>query len=386
MAGGRKGGKYVRPPSENEGGMNDTLVVSILMVVGFAAVFYFKREALKDGTRRAYEKFNPFDDSIPGETVPAEKFYTAFGPVFERNNKFSLDPALPSLGDADTPIKEIKKFYDSWFRFRSGREFTAQDIDAEETDPSMEKAERRGIDRANLRRLELRQKREADRLRRLVERAQKNDPRLLKEREEELAAQEAIKAQREAARKEVAERKAQEKREAAEKEQKENETAAKALRAARQKQRQEVGEGGKTGEETKKAGASWGEDDLASLTKAIAKYPGGTVDRWRRIGSMLPASRNYSEEDILQKVKEIESDWRNSGNVSVMATAGGSGGGDESGGVEDWSPNQQQQLEEGLREQEENKGKDKFLQVAARVEGKTAKQCFDRYKYLCALK
>ena len=53
---------------------------------------------------------------------------------------------------------------------------------------------------------------------------------------------------------------------------------------------------------------------------------------------------------------------------------------------EEWTEGQQKKLEEGLRAQKDNKAKDKYVLIAAGVEGKTAKQCFDRFKYLCSLK
>jgi DnaJ family protein C protein 2 len=52
---------------------------------------------------------------------------------------------------------------------------------------------------------------------------------------------------------------------------------------------------------------------------------------------------------------------------------------------EEWTPKQQQQLEAGLRALKDYKEKDKFIKVAEYVDGKTAKQCFERFKYLCSL-
>ena len=54
--------------------------------------------------------------------------------------------------------------------------------------------------------------------------------------------------------------------------------------------------------------------------------------------------------------------------------------------ADDWTPNQQKQLEAGLREFKDYKEKDKFAKIAATVDGKGAKACFERFKYLCAMR
>lgn len=46
---------------------------------------------------------------------------------------------------------------------------------------------------------------------------------------------------------------------------------------------------------------SWTQEELSLLSKAVAKYPGGTVDRWTRISEIL-GTRNA--EEVLRKVSE----------------------------------------------------------------------------------
>lgn len=457
--------------------------------------------------RRAYDSSRPFDDTIPDDKVSEENFYEFFGPVFERNKKWSIHP-LPSLGDETTTIKNIERFYDSWLHFHSWRDFSHECRDElENIDEGMCREEKRFYQRENDRVLNQMRRQEQKRVRTLVDRARTNDPRLRKKREEEEAKREAEKREREAEKQRLidehhrrrneqleAERKAQEEQKRAIVDAKsivktiaqnlfqyldsvslldrtktnmllpnvvrqpniqwffskanveEAEEMLKTVTEASttpegtdvpavlefnrliEEKEQRIGVS-RYGEPIKKkpvtavpvaaaaaekpkvvakevvAAKSWSEDDVILLQKAIAKYPGGTVDRWRRIAVMM--REKFTEEEVLVKTKELESAPKGGGihtagtpapdatpvaEVAAAATtdaatpaAPAAPTGDATT-VEDWTPKQQKQLEVGLRDLKDYKEKDKFQKVAAGVEGKTAKQCFDRYKFLCTLK
>jgi DnaJ family protein C protein 2 len=551
-------------------------------------------EILSDpDTRVAFDSSRTFDDTIPPEEVDESKFYKLFNPCFERNKKWSVVENLPSLGDDNTPLDQVKAFYDAWYRYRSWRDFS-HEVELEDIDEGMQREEKRFYQRENQRLLDKCMRDEMKRIRSLVDRAYKNDPRLCRKRAAEEAEQERIREERRKERERLREEEERRKAEESEKERlaqaeklaqiKAEKERAKTLRnqlqelfesnslldtvstnlllvdkvrvpniawicskstndalqsllddlkskspaagsvpadaafastgasdsssatptagvemvvafnnAILQKESEtgynRYGEACKkivkTEAKTAKSGSTassssstlWSEDDIILLTKAIAKFPGGTVERWRRIGSMLPPNK-FTEEQILQKTKEVESGWKEDkslkkqkaptlggitpppdatesapstldapedlandprgrlvrmlekycpeklGNTTKIleqykgkeeelfaamvkkygpepplnqkklptATAGPAGapaamakGDDDGSSVEDWTVKQQKQLETGLRELQGYKEKDKFIKIAAGVEGKTAKQCYERFKYLASL-
>jgi DnaJ family protein C protein 2 len=74
--------------------------------------------------RRKYESACRFDDSFPEEKdLNKDTFLDLYGPVFKRNSKWSEIQPTPSLGDMNTPIDEVKKFYMFWDEFKTWRDF-----------------------------------------------------------------------------------------------------------------------------------------------------------------------------------------------------------------------------------------------------------------------
>ncbi|ESL09338.1 DnaJ chaperone protein [Trypanosoma rangeli SC58] len=469
-------------------------------------------------TRLAYDSSRPFDDSIPGETLPAEAdFYALFGPVFERNKKWSSEKDLPSLGDDSTGLKAVYRFYDRWARFQSWRDFSHL-VELEEIDDSMCREEKRYYARENERQLNNLRREEQQRLRTLVERARKNDPRLRRKRDEDEARRQREKEERELKRRQLREeeerRRAEEaergrlqREEAQRKEiEKKNEirqaqrdllefleqhgildetatnkllrhtvrrpnvvwifskitspeqaagilaavtscsterrpaTVARRSKGNRpdddddegvsveavlrfnalvEEHEQHIGvtrygepikkcpvASTTAPEAAKKTGpavltTNWNEEDLVRLQKATAKYPPGAVDRWRKIAEMLRGK--FTEEEAMRKVNEITAALHHANtthnqtpstslqpSAPRLAVAKGAFAGaavvvDQASSIEDWTVRQQKMLEQGLRELKDYKEKDKFQKIAAMVDGKNAKECFERYKYLCSI-
>jgi len=164
--------------------------------------------------RRGYDSQFAFDDAIPSGNEPASDFFEVYGPVFERNERFSVKKPVPRLGVDETPMKQVTKFYQFWNRFESWRDFSKfdefKDGDIENARDRMEK---RWMMRQNEIQNSKRKKKEYERIRTLVERAMASDPRIAREKEAERLEKERKKRER------------QEKREAEERARREAEEA-----------------------------------------------------------------------------------------------------------------------------------------------------------------
>jgi DnaJ family protein C protein 2 len=70
----------------------------------------------------------PFDEKIPDAAdVTDENFYDVFGKCFQNNSRFSEKKPVPNIGDANTPMNEVSKFYKFWDNFKTWREFSQYD-------------------------------------------------------------------------------------------------------------------------------------------------------------------------------------------------------------------------------------------------------------------
>lgn len=120
------------------------------------------------------------DDQIPADCAPGD-FFNVFGPVFERNARWSAKQPVPGLGNERTPMEEVNNFYKFWYSFKNSREFRF--------DYKRERDWSRKV--------------EYLRIRRLVDNAYRRDPRISRRKEEEKAEKEkkkmAKKIQEEAA-------------------------------------------------------------------------------------------------------------------------------------------------------------------------------------------
>ncbi|OAY29795.1 dnaJ homolog subfamily C member 2 [Manihot esculenta] len=134
--------------------------------------------------RRIYDSTDEFDDEIPTDCAPHD-FYRVFGPAFMRNGRWSVNQPIPSLGDDNTPLKEVESFYDFWYGFKSWREFPhADEFDIEQAESREHK---RWMERQNAKLTEKARKEEYARIRNLVDNAYRRDPRILRRKEEEKA-------------------------------------------------------------------------------------------------------------------------------------------------------------------------------------------------------
>eukprot|EP01127_Copromyxa_protea_P005311 TRINITY_DN15257_c0_g1_i1.p1 TRINITY_DN15257_c0_g1~~TRINITY_DN15257_c0_g1_i1.p1 ORF type:complete len:572 (-),score=174.04 TRINITY_DN15257_c0_g1_i1:108-1823(-) len=147
-------------------------------------------------TRKAYDSQEPFDDSVPdgSELKTDADFYTVFAPVFERNAKWSVDKVTVTLGDENTNINQVNKFYNFWYSMKSWRDFSYLDeYDPEEAESREEK---RWMERRNAKERLKREGEEKLRLRNFVDVAYKFDPRIRKMKEAEQKERDEIKQRR----------------------------------------------------------------------------------------------------------------------------------------------------------------------------------------------
>ena len=141
--------------------------------------------------RRRYDSTLDFDDSIPSakDIKSDTDFYIKFGVCFLRNSRFAEVRPVPELGNADTPIEDVRKFYSYWDFFKSWREFTQFD----EHDPTkaQDRYEKRWMEKQNKAERDKHAKAERKRLLKLAETCYELDPRIQaiirKEKEEKEA-------------------------------------------------------------------------------------------------------------------------------------------------------------------------------------------------------
>eukprot|EP01038_Epipyxis_sp_PR26KG_P015093 gene15093-20310_t len=164
-----------------------------------------------ESKRRAYDSQLPFDESIPSEekiqkalAKGPHKFFKLFNPVFQRNARFAVQKPVPDLGDMETPITQVYKFYEYWVKFESWRDFTG--VGAEhKPDDAQSREEKRWMQKENDRIAKKLKKKEMERLISLVALAEKFDPRIVADKDKRKQGKEAEKNAKEAIAKKFAE-------------------------------------------------------------------------------------------------------------------------------------------------------------------------------------
>ena len=138
-------------------------------------------ETLSDSEKRKkYDSTYVFDDSIPDDIEYNTKdFFVAFGPVFLKNSIWSKKKPVPKIGDMNTPLDKVKKFYKFWSNFQSWRDFSVEgEYDLEEATSRFEK---RQMLKENRKMKAALIKEEKMRIDNLTNIAYKRDPRIIEE-------------------------------------------------------------------------------------------------------------------------------------------------------------------------------------------------------------
>lgn len=152
--------------------------------------------------RRRYESNLKFDDSTPSDLRKgyADNFFEVFGPVFKRNARWSSKPRVPELGDAETPIEEVKRFYDFWRDFDSWRDPLAMaeqdEVELQNLEEAECREEKRWMERENAKIARKIKQGERERIADLVKISDKHDPRMIAHRAQVVADKEAEKARK----------------------------------------------------------------------------------------------------------------------------------------------------------------------------------------------
>ncbi|XP_058959780.2 dnaJ homolog subfamily C member 2 [Pocillopora verrucosa] len=170
--------------------------------------------------RRAYDSVDPmFDDTIPSVNANSRSnFFEVFGPVFERNARWSKVQPVPPLGNVNSTFEEVDNFYSFWYNFDSWREYSY--LDEEEKEKGENRDERRWIEKQNKVMRQKRKKEEVARIRTLVDNTYACDFRIKKFKDEEKEKKLAEKRAKEEAARAAAEEKERQRLEVLENERK----------------------------------------------------------------------------------------------------------------------------------------------------------------------
>ncbi|KAI8909192.1 hypothetical protein EDD86DRAFT_207129 [Gorgonomyces haynaldii] len=147
--------------------------------------------------RRQWDSIDPeISDSVPKATLQGD-FFKIYTPVFERESRFSKIVPVPVLGNLETPRDQVESFYSFWFNFESWRSFEMHD--EEDADGADSRDEKRWIEKKNKNQRQKMKKEDNARLTKLVDQAFSLDPRIKQFKQQDKAAKEAKKREKELA-------------------------------------------------------------------------------------------------------------------------------------------------------------------------------------------
>ena len=160
-----------------------------------------------DTKRRAYDSQLPFDERIPNDEITQKalakgphKFFKLYGPIFQRNGRFAVKKPVPDIGNMETPMDEVYKFYSYCVRFESWRDFTGKGAEYKPDDAGS-REEKRYMQKENEKLAKKLKAKEMERLITLTNLAQKYDPRIVADKEKIKEAKNSVKNAKENAEK-----------------------------------------------------------------------------------------------------------------------------------------------------------------------------------------
>lgn len=119
----------------------------------------------------------PFDDTVPNkDDINETNFYEKFGACFQNNSRFSQIKPVPNIGDKNTPLDQVHKFYKFWDNFKTWREFSQ--YDEYDVDDAQDRYEKRWMEKQNKKCREKHDREERKRIMDLVRVSKQCDPRV----------------------------------------------------------------------------------------------------------------------------------------------------------------------------------------------------------------
>jgi len=125
---------------------------------------------------------------------PDAAFFKLYGPVFQREARFSRVQPVPQLGLYEDSKADVNSFYDFWYNFDSWRSF--EYLDKEVNEGSDSRDDKRYTEKKNKTDRARRKKDDTQRVRTIVDQALSVDPRIKRIKQEEKEAREAKKKEK----------------------------------------------------------------------------------------------------------------------------------------------------------------------------------------------
>lgn len=430
-------------------------------------------DTLKDPwSRKLWESGRSFDDEIPSDTDGTgtpEEFFDTYTAAFNRWAYWSSDPDPPDLGNLETPDDDVEEFFEFWYTFKSWRDFNFHGEhtleDAETRDEKRWMAQQNAKDP----KVKAAKKDEKQKIRRMVDNAYKNDPRvnrIAERRRQEKEAKKQAKKEAKRRRKEEAERADREVRAREEAERVAlEEVEARRLKDVKNKQRKlrklrtqvrklcaaddyenidpndidllcahgtheylkplvhalkakstdalslletsvasakqvladkeatkaaeikrlEAEEQARKAE--KQARLDWSKQEMELLSKAVSRYPGGTLERWDKIRKFLDKESGggcvRTNDEIIGKVKSLSKKVKSRAKKDKHKSKRARAPPEEDPNA--WSEIQQKELEKALKMCRQIQDvAERWNRIADLVPGKDKAECIDRFKEIRA--
>ncbi|KAJ1914845.1 Zuotin [Mycoemilia scoparia] len=147
--------------------------------------------------RRQWDSVDPaVSTEIPNPKAKGYpwEFFETYGPIFERESRYSNIQPVPLLGDSESPREDVENFYNFWYNFDSWRSF--EYLDKEDAEGADNRDNKRYIEKKNKAARAKAKKDDNARVHKLVDQAIKADPRMARFKEEDKKRRNAKKYQK----------------------------------------------------------------------------------------------------------------------------------------------------------------------------------------------